>query len=168
MSQNQVLIEKLCTAMEEEIFLYHLLGEELKKESESLRKGSTDSLIDSLRSLEVHIGEIRKTREVVQRTLEKILVAEGRAGDEGLSALVTILAPPDYQRLKDCHWTLERLKKGIAQMNHRNKMFVQESLNCWKSLFSLLTDPLKDAPVYIQNGKTQASARVPLSLNREV
>jgi len=168
MSQNQALIDKMCQAMEEEIFLYHLLAEELKKESEFLRKGSTDSLMESLRSLEVHTGEIRKTRETVQRTLEKILISEGIAENEGLSALVTILAPPDYQRVKDYHWTLERIKKGIAQINSRNKTFVEESLNCWRSLFSLITDPLAEGPVYIRNGKTRASAHLPVSLNRKV
>ena len=68
------LLEDLYDLLEEEIFQYHLLVEELKKESEHLRRGSVESLTESLQpqsvlpalggqssGLNIHTRNFRKT-----------------------------------------------------------------------------------------------------------
>jgi flagellar biosynthesis/type III secretory pathway chaperone len=162
------LFDKLCQSMEEEIFFYHLLAEELKKESDFLRKGSTDSLLSSLRSLEVHTREVRKIHEATQRIVQKMLAMKGREGEESLPNLLALLAPAESQRIKDYQRTLGALKKRITQVNARNKTFAQGSLDFWRDLYSLLTQPLAESRVYIQNGKTQSPTHLPISLNRKV
>ena len=162
-------LQELLQQMEEEILYYHLLAEEMKKESEYLRKGSMNSLMESLQILEVQTTEIRKIHESIRRSIEKIWSSmEGKEGKNDLSSLLPLLPPQDSQRIRDYQRTLRGLKKWITQINTRNKTFVQGSLAYWRELFSLLTQPLAESPVYIQNGKTQPSTHPPISLNRKV
>ncbi len=166
---DEGILKELFQQMEEEIFYYHLLAEEMKKESEYLRKGSTTSLMESLQLLEVQTTEIRKIHESIRRSIERIWsTMEGKEGKNNLSSLLPLLPPQDSQTIKDYQRTLGGLKKRITQINTRNKTFVQGSLAYWRELFSLLTQPLAESPVYIQNGKTQSRTPLPISLNRKV
>ena len=161
-------LKELFQQMEEEILYYHLLAEEMKKESEYLRKGSMNSLMESLQFLEIHTTEIRKIHESIHISIEKILsTMEGKEGKNDLSGLLPLLPPQDSQRIKDYQRSLGALKKRIAQINARNKTFIQESMAYLRDLFSLLTQPAAESPLYIQNGKTQFST-LPISLNRKV
>ena len=163
------LLKELFQQMEEEILYFHLLAEEMKKESEYLRKGSTTSLIESLHLLEIQTAEIQKKHESIRRIIERIWSGmEGKKGKNNLSSLLPLLGPKDSQRIRDYQRTLEGLKKRIAEINTRNKTFAQGSLAYWRDLFSLLTQPLAESPVYIQNGKTKSSTPLPFSLNRKV
>ncbi len=163
------LLKELYQQMEEEILSYQLLAEEMKKESEYLRKGSMNSLMESLHLLEIHTTEIRKIHESIQKNIEKILgPTEGKEAKNNLDSLLALLPSQDSQRIKDYQRTLGGLKRWITQINTRNKTFVRESLTYWRDLFSLLTQPLGESPVYIQNGKTQSSTHLPISLNRKV
>jgi hypothetical protein len=60
------------------------------------------------------------------------------------------------------------MKIWMARINERNKNYIQESLNYWKDLVSLLTEPLAESPVYVQNGKKSVSGSLPCTLNRKV
>jgi len=164
------LLKELFQQMEEEIFYYHLLAKEMKKESEYLRKGSTTSLMESLQLLEVQTAEIQKIHESIRRSIERIWSSmEGKEGkNDNLSSLLPLLPPQDSQRIKGYQRNLGGLKKWITQINTRNKAFIQGSLAYCIELFSLLTQPLAESPVYIQNGKTQSSTPLPISLNRKV
>ena len=166
---GQGLTKELFQQMEEEIFFYYLLAEEMKKESEYLRKGSTTSLMESLQFLEVQTTEIQKIHASIGRSIEKISSSmEEKEGKNNLPSILPLLSPQDSQRIKDYQRTLGGLKKWIIQINTRNKTFVQGSLAYWRELFSLLTQPLAESPVYIQNGKTQSSTPLAISLNRKV
>jgi hypothetical protein len=163
------LLKALYDLLEEEIFQYHLLAEELKKESEHLRQGSTDSLAGSLHSLEIHTAAIRKVHGSIQETVEKALtfLSPGEK-EKNLSRLLPVLPPEDAGRIKSYQKTLEREKIWMARINERNKNYIKESLNYWKDLISLLTEPLAESPVYVQNGKKSVSNCLPHSLNRKV
>ncbi len=166
---SEELLKQLFQQMEEEILYYHLLAEEMKKESEYLRKGSTTSLMESLQLLEIQTSEIQKIHESIRRSIERIWSnMEGEKGKDTLSSILPLLPPQDSQRIRDYQRTLEDLKKRIAEINSRNKTFAQGSLAYWRDLFSLLTQPLAESPVYIQNGKTKSSNHLPISLNRKV
>jgi flagellar biosynthesis/type III secretory pathway chaperone len=163
------LLEELYRRMEEEILHYHLLGEELKKESGFLRQGSLDLLTESLHSVEMHVEEIRRAHGSIARDIEKMVsTLRPEEKEKTLGTLLTLLPAKEAQRIKGYQRTLASLKKRTSQVNTRNRTFVQGSLAYWRELFSLLTQPLAESPVYIQNGKTQSSTLLPISLNRKV
>ena len=163
------LLKGLYDLLEEEIFHYHLLVEELKKESEHLRRGSVDSLTESLQSLEIHAAAIRKVHESIQKTVGKTLalLSPGEA-ERGLSRLLAVLPPEDGGPIKSYQNTLDRMKIRMARINERNKSYIKESMNYWKDLVSLLAEPLAESPVYVQNGKKSVPASLPRTLNRKV
>ena len=63
----------LYQLMDQEISHYSLLIQEMKKESECLRQGSTESLIHIVHSIEHHTETIHGLRETIQETIGKIL-----------------------------------------------------------------------------------------------
>jgi hypothetical protein len=163
------LLKDLYAWMEEEILQVHLLGDELKKQSECLRKGSTEALIESLQSLEILTTAIRKIHESIPKTVEKMCAV--LAPDEekkNLSLLLPLLPAGDSQRIESYQKTLERLKKRSDRINERNKAYIQEALYYSKELVSLLTQPLADSSVYVQKGIKSSPAPRPYSLNRKV
>ncbi|HSR11630.1 MAG TPA: flagellar export chaperone FlgN [Thermodesulfobacteriota bacterium] len=166
--ETEGLLKELREQLDEEILYTHLLFGEMKKESDYLRTGATDSLMASLRSLEIYTAEIRKIRGAIQKKTEALISCLGVQDGSGLARLLPLLPPEEAQRVKDALKTLANLRKAIAQVNSRNKNFVQETLTCWKEMFSLLVRPLSDTPLYIQSGKAQPPAASPVSLNRRV
>ena len=163
------LLRDLNQLMEEENFQYHLLGEELKSQAESLRKGSTEALIESLHSLEILTTAIRKAHESVPQTVENILnILAPQEGKKGLSVLLPLLPPEDSRRIESYQKTLDRLKKWATRINERNQAYIQECLSYWKELVSLLATPLSDSPLYVQKGVKSTRAPQPYSLNRKV
>ncbi len=163
------LLEELYQRMEEEILHYHLLGEELKKESEFLRQGSLDLLTESLHSVEVHVEEIRRANGSIAKAIEKIIsTLRPEEKEKNLGTLLTLLPAKETQRIKGYQKTLSSLKQRTFQVNTRNKAYIQESLAFWKDLFFLLAGVPSESPVYIQNGKTQSTTHPSISLSREV
>jgi hypothetical protein len=162
-------LKGLYDLLEEEIFQYHLLGEELKKESEHLRRGSTESLTESLHSLEIHAAAVRKVHDSIQKTVAKALAVLSPGEEErDLPRLLAVLPPEDAVRIKSYQNTLDRMKTWVARINARNRNYIQESMNYWKDLVSFLTEALAEAPVYVHNGKKSVSAYLPRTLNRKV
>lgn len=163
------LLKDLYALMGEEILQYHLLGEELKKQSECLRQGSNEALIESLQSLEILTTAIRKIHESIPKAVEKMFtVLAPHEEKKNLSLLLTLLPPGDSQRIESYQKTLERLKKWSDRINERNKTYIQESLFYWKELVSLLTLPPADSSIYVQKGIKSSPAPRPYSLNRKV
>jgi hypothetical protein len=163
------LLEELCRRIEEEILHYHLLGEELKKESGFLRQGSLDLLTESLHSVEMHVGEINRAHGSIVRDIEKMVsTLRPEETEKTLGTLLTLLPEEEAQRVKGYQRTLASLKKRTSQVNTRNKTYLQESLAYWRDLVSLLTHPLSESPVYAQNGTQPSLAPKAYPLNRRV
>ncbi len=153
------LLEELCQRMEEEILHYHLLGEELKKESGFLRQGSLDLLTESLHSVEMHVEEIHRAHGSIDRDIEKIVsTLRPEEKEKTLGTLLTLLPAKEAQRIEGYQRTLASLKKRASQVNTRNKTYLRESLAYWKDLVSLLAHRLSESPVYVQNGTQPPSA----------
>jgi hypothetical protein len=163
------LLEDLYRRLEEEILHYHLLGEELKKESEILRRGSAEDLTESLRSVEMHVEEIHRAHESISKAIDEMVSSLGPEETEGnLGTLLTLLPAKERQRIRSYERTMAGLKKWTFQVNARNRTYIQDSLACWKDLVSLLTLPLSGPPMYVQNGTQPSSSPQPFSLNRRV
>jgi len=163
------LLDELYRRMEEEILHYHLLREELKKESEILRQGSVDRLTESLRSVEMHAEEIHRAHGSIAKAIDEIVgTLRPEEKEKTLGTLLTLLPAKEAQRIQSYDRTLAGLKKWTFQVNARNKTYIQEFLACWKDLVSLLTHPLSEPPVYVQNGTQPSLSPQPFSLNRRV
>jgi FlgN protein len=123
------LLEELCQRMEEEILHYHLLGEELKKESGFLRQGAVDLLTESLHSIEMHVEEIHRAHGAIARDIEKIVsTLRPEEKEKTLGTLLTLLPAKEAQRIKGYQRILASLKKRTSQVNTWNKTYLRESL----------------------------------------
>ena len=162
-------MDLLYQLMDQEISHYHLLIQTMKKESECLKQGSTESLIQTLHSINHHTETIHGLRETIQETIEKILTTSGRRETEKtLSSLCAFLPSSDRKRIKLYQGTLTKLKAWAGQVNDLNRAIVQEALTHLRGLISLLINPAGESSGYIQNGKRGQAVPLPYSLNREV
>jgi hypothetical protein len=122
------LLEEIYRRMEEELLHYHLLGQELKKESEFLRRGSLDLLTESLLYIEMHVEEVRRAHASIARNVEKMVSTfRPEEKEKTLGTLLTLLPANEAQRIKGYQRTLAGLKKRTSQINTRNKASFQES-----------------------------------------
>jgi hypothetical protein len=159
----------LYQLMDQEISLYSLLIQEMKKESECLRQGSTESLIHIVHSIEHHTETIHGLRKAIQETIGEILTSEGRGqAEKTLSSLSIILPSADRKRITLYQSTLTKLRAWASQVNDLNKAFVNDILAHVRDLIVLLTHPGGESSGYIQNGKRGQTAPLPYALNREV
>ncbi len=169
MAETEKDLHFLYQMMEKEISLYHLLIQELEQEARYLRKNTPEALMKSVQAIEVQTAEILKLNASIQKTIEKILTDRGEMEmEKTLSSLLRILPASEHQKIKLYQKTLKKMKGWVEQINTRNKSFIQESLNCWKDLFSMLTRSFIESPVYIRNGEKKISAHFPYSLNQRV
>lgn len=163
------LMEGLLEEMEDEILAYHLLVEELRRQSAYLRERATDSLMESLQTVEILAGDIHKKHEKADKMAEMLLISKGRQIEEkGVAGLLSRVSSSEGGRIREKQITLASLRKRIVMANHRNKEFARESLACCREVFFFLTETMASSPVYIQNGKTQTTSFSPMSLNRKV
>jgi hypothetical protein len=159
----------LYQLMDQEISNYSLLIQEMKKESECLRQGSTESLIHIVHSIERHTETIRDLREAIQETIGEVLRTEGRGqAEKTLSSLCVFLPSSDRKRIRLYQGTLTKFRTWASQVNDLNKVFVNDILSHLRDLITLLIQPGGESPGYIQNGKRGQAAPLPYSLNREV
>ena len=169
MEEIENYLHSLYQMMEEEIADYHLLIRELEQESKYLRQNTLEALMKSVQTIEIQTNEILKMNESIQQTIEKILIDLGeKEREKTLSSLIVVLPSLEHQKIKFYQGTLKRLKEWVAQVNARNKSFIQESLKCWKDLFSMLTHSTMEWPVYVQNGGEKIPTPPPYSLNQKV
>jgi len=162
-------LDSLYQLLEDEIFHLHLLAGEVKKESEYLKKGSLESLMEPLYSLEVHTAALRKIQESIQKAIGRILELRQRPENEKtLSGLITALPSQESRKIRGYQSTLTKLKTWISRMNGQNQSFLKESLAYGQDLLSLLTGSFVESPLYVQNGQKKSSVPLPHSLNRKV
>jgi hypothetical protein len=102
-------------------------------------------------------------------TTAAILSSLGKEETEkNLSGLMEVLPSSEGQKIRFYQGTVAKLKEWVSLINNRNKVFIQEYLTYWRDLFSLLTQPCGESPVYMSSGQKRSSALPPQSLNRKV
>jgi hypothetical protein len=162
-------LKALYQSLEKMIARYHLLIEEMKKESEYLKQGSQEALMQVVYSIGIQTSAIQRDNDIIGQMIEKILKSSGQEGKENtLSSMLAVLPSREQGKIKSYQKTLVQLKEWIAQRNSHHKWFIQESLQYCRDLFSLLTEPVVESPVYVQSGLKKAAAQLPYSLNRKV
>jgi hypothetical protein len=162
-------VEIVLRMMEEEIFHYEKLVEELKKEADFLRQGSPEELVESVKAVALQVETIQQIHQSARERIEEILKSAGiEKKGKNLSNLMAVLPPGDSQKLRKYQGTLHKLREWVMQISTRNKAFIQNSLGYWRDIFSLLNPSTAPATVYVQNGKKRPSAQQPLALDRKV
>jgi hypothetical protein len=170
MNSLEVNLNLLCQLMEEEISAHHLLIEEMKKESECLRKGSTDSLTEVVKKIEQHRERILSLQDRIRESIHKILDFHGK-GEETenkLTSLLMVLPPPYHEKVKSYQSTLRQLKGWVQKINDQNKLFIEEFLTYLRDVISWLMHPSLESPGYIQTGREKTTVPFPRALDREV
>ena len=169
MNESRDHLNLLYHLMDQEISSYSSLIQEMKRESECLRQGSTESLIHIVHSIEHHTETIHGLRKTIQEAIGEILTTEGRGQAEKTLASLSIMLPAaDRKRITLYQSTLTKLRAWASQVNDLNKAFISDILAHVRDLIVLLTHPGGESPGYIQNGKRGQTAPLPYALNREV
>jgi hypothetical protein len=161
-------VNALSQLMDEEISIYHLLIEDLKRESECLRGGAIDSLVEVVKAIEQHTDALRRLHPSIQSSIERAFEAlEKDEKEKTLSRLVSIL-PPVYQgKVKSNQKILLQLHERVKRTNQKNRTFIEEHLILLRHLTSFLINPVPDPPCYPQTGRRPPTVAA-YALNREV
>jgi flagellar biosynthesis/type III secretory pathway chaperone len=159
---------RLSQLMEQEIAVYRQLVEATATESECLKKGANDSLVEVIRTIEHHTAKLRQLDERIQSSMGVLFETLGENGKEKtLSRLLTLLPPVRREKLKPYQKTLVFLQQRVRKTNEKNKTFIQENLKFLQHLISFLIHPVQDSSCYPGAGRSSLS--VPsYALNREV
>ncbi len=166
--QGEEQLQSLYQMMEEEISAHRALLDEVKREADCLRKGSTETLMHVVHCIDEQRAFILRKKQEIGRAVETLHLAFGKdLAEKDLSALIPMLPVPAQQRVKGYEKNLARVKEWIRRNNDRNKAFIQEALSCWQNLFSILVQPLAEAPEYARNGQKKRVPE-PYALNRKV
>jgi hypothetical protein len=170
MTNLEVDLNSLCQLMEEEISAHHLLIGEMKKESECLRKGSTDSLAEVVKKIEQHREVILALQNRIQKSIRNVLDFHGKREEmeNNLTSLLTVLPPPYHEKVKSYQRTLRQLRAWVQKINDQNKVFIEECLTYLRDLISWLIHPALESPGYIQTGQEKTTVHFPRALDREV
>lgn len=169
MEELKSVINELYQLMEQEISIYHKLVKEIEVESQSLREGSTDSLMTVVKGIEDHVEMIYRIEEAIQKIIGKILNAAKRGEmDKILTNLIAVLPPDDGRRIKLYQKTLVQLKERVRRLNDRNTSFTREYLAVLTELISNLIHPVNESPVYLRPDNKKPFFRPSYGLNREV
>jgi len=170
MSGMKADFNSLCQLMEEEISAHHLLIEEMKREWECLRKGSTDSLVESVKKIEERRKRILTLNDKIQESIREVLKVHGKSGEmgDGLTGLLTVLPPPYHEKVKSYQRNLGQLKGWVQKINDQNKSFIEECLTYLRDIISWVTHPALESPGYIQTGQEKTTVPLPRALDREV
>ena len=162
-------LNTLYPLIDQEILAYDQLIEEMTRESEYLRQGSTESLMKTVKGIEHYVEKILGIESSVQKTIAKILNTLGR-GEMGqtLTNILSLLPQHYRPKVEAYRKKLVRQKDWIRQINEGNKSFIQEYLGILKELTSSLIQPAIESPGYLRTGHQRALSCLPYALNREV
>ncbi len=155
--------------MEEEIQHHQKLLEEIRKEATYIKENSVEGLLQSVRAIGERTKRIVTIQRNMQQRIKEILVSSGMDPDsDSLKSFLSLIPPADGRKMRIYQNSLERLKKWILEINHRNRSFIQDSLSYWKDLFSVATGLRQQSLTYVQNGQKKIPFCQPLSLDRKV
>ena len=161
-------LNRLFHLLDQEISSYQQLVRNLKQESECLRKGSTDALIQTVRGMDSTREGILEVQSRIREAVLQILPNSGEESEDPLSRLLSRLPPPDHRKIRAYQKNLLQLKEWAKQINDLNRSYVQESLHYLREFVSLLTQPVSEVKGYLQNGRQSSLMSHSWALNKEV
>jgi len=169
MSSLENEIGTLSELMNQEVEQYHRILNALDKEAECLKHGDVDSLLDAVKTIEVHTTALHRLQEPIEASLRGVFEDLGRDAENlTLSRLVEHLPPETRARMQVYHHTLTELQGRVRRVNEKNKMFIREHVAFLSDLTSMIVRPAAEVPCYPKSGKPRPASSLPYALNREV
>jgi len=161
-------LERLWDLLEQEIAAYQVLLQDVRMEWESLKKDESSALPSLLQTKAVHIHHIKEIQESLGEILSALLVDSTSSSRRTILDLIPHLSISQADRIRNYQRKRNGLGEQIARINERNKQFIQGVLNYLKGLFSLLTSPVPEEPVYVKDGRKISPPLSPSWMSKKV
>ena len=161
-------VKTVSQLMEQEITVYRLLIQELKKEAECLRTGAIDSLVKVVETIGHHTETLHQLQTLMEASIGRVFgIMEKGVEKKTLSHLVANLPPVHRAKMKSHQHALTQLQEWVSQMNEKNRVFIREHLTFLADLTSWLIHPVVETPCYPKTGHPSLAVP-PYAFNREV
>ena len=158
----------LWDLLDQEIAAYQALLQDMREEWECLKKDDTSILPSLLQAKAVHIDQIKEVRGSVDEILSKLLIDSPSLSRKTILDLIPLLSISQADRIRNYQKKMSGLREQIVRANEKNKHFIQEVLNYLRGLFSLLTSPVLEEPVYLKDGRKISPPLPPSWMSKEV
>lgn len=160
--------EQLWDLLDQEMAAYQTLLQDVNKEWDCLRKDEPSALPALLQAKTVHIHHIKEIRESLDKILSALLVDSASASRKTMLDLIPHLSISQADRIRNYQKKMNGLGEQIVRINEKNKRFIQEVLSYIKGLFSLLTSPVLEEPVYVKDGRKISFSPPPSWMSKKV
>jgi len=144
----------LLDLLKQEMEQYRKLLDLLKRERNAMIRLSLEEIEGCYKLKETIILKLRIMEESRLVLIDKI-AGHLKISKEGITLLKIsdIVKSPFSEEFKRCRKNLSCLIHDIAQMNRKNKVFIEDSLECINGHLTLLNDLINPNPVYLPSGK---------------
>ncbi len=145
----------LFEILDEQIKVYRLLLEVVRREKEILVSARLDELNENNRSKE---SLLMKAKDLEMRRLHeatKVAQSLGFPQDKEprLLEMAHLVDPATAERLRSIHSVLDLLLKRVQSYNSQNENLVQSALENITGAMKALRDTLKEGPTYQRRGE---------------
>jgi hypothetical protein len=158
----------LWDLLDQETAAYQVLLQDLREEWGCLKKDDSLNLPSLLQAKAVHINQIRELQKSLDEMLSKLLVDCTSPTQKTILDLIPLLSISQANRIRNYRKKMNGLREEIFRVNEKNKQYIQEVLDYLKGLFSLLTSPALDGPIYIKDGRKVSPPLPPSWMSKEV
>ena len=161
-------LKRLWDLLDQEIAAYQVLLQDVREEWESLKKDEPSTFPSLLQAKTTHINQIKEIRESVREILSELLGDSTSPSQKAILDLIPHLSISQAERFRSYQKKMNGLGEQIVRVSEKNKHFIQEVLNFFKGLFSLLTFPALDELVYVKDGRKISPLLPPSWMSKEV
>lgn len=144
----------LLDLLKQEMEQYRKLLDLLHKERDAMIRLSLEEIERCYKLKETIILKLRIMEESRLALIDKVANHLNISRD-GITLLTIskIVDAPFSGEFKRCCKSLSSLIHDIAEMNQKNKAFIEDSLDCINDHLTLLNDLINPNPVYLPSGK---------------
>jgi flagellar biosynthesis/type III secretory pathway chaperone len=161
--------KSLETVLEDEIKVYRVLLDLVRREKEVLVSAKIDELNENNRSKEIMILKIKsleRQREKVAR--EMALVVGTNPENPRLLDIAAKLLDPQSSKLRSIHSTLDLLVRRIKELNESNEALIQASLKAVNGALGAIRETLQPKPTYASSGEVKKNEVAGHFVSKEV
>lgn len=144
----------LLNLMKEETGQHKELLDLLYRENRAMKNLSLEEMSKCSKLKETIVLKLRMMEELRLSLVEKIADYLEISKDEiTLLKIARVVKTPLADEFRRCHQVLSSLVQDIREMNKKNKMFIEHSLESINGYLGLLNNLINPNPVYLSTGK---------------
>ncbi len=161
--------QPLLDILEEQIKVYRLLLDTVRKEKDILIAANLDDLTENNRAKEATLIRIRALEnQRIQLALE-LHQHLGMSGDQPrLLDIAVRLNDSHGEKLRSVHSVLELLLRRVQEYNRQNEILVQSALNNITGAMKAIKGALEEKPTYKKKGEVSGVSNAGQLVSREV